>query len=95
MHRSNYLPLIVSLMASAEKAKVMNNEKTSSVDLEINEIRKEECVIINVIYKSRTRDCILMFAVTYLKNHDFIIILCNSAILYQLWGMRNREHTEL
>lgn len=33
-------------MASAEKAKVMNNEKTSSVDLEINEKRKEECVII-------------------------------------------------
>lgn len=51
MHRSSYLPLIVSLMASAEKAKVMNNEKTSSVDLEINEIRKEECVIINVIFK--------------------------------------------
>lgn len=51
MHRSNYLPLIVSLMASAEKAKVMNNEKTSSVDLEINKIRKEECVIINVIFK--------------------------------------------
>lgn len=46
MHRSSYLPLIVSLMASAEKAKVMNNEKTSSVDLEINEKRKEECVII-------------------------------------------------
>lgn len=46
MHSSNYLPLIVSLMASAEKAKVMNNEKTSSVDLEINEKRKEECVII-------------------------------------------------
>lgn len=71
-------------MASAEKAKVMNNEKTSSVDLEINEKRR-----------IRTRDCILMFAVTSLKNHDFIIILCNSAILYQLWGIRNREHTEL
>jgi hypothetical protein len=27
------LPLIVSFMASAEKAKVMNREKTSSVDL--------------------------------------------------------------
>lgn len=36
-----------------------------------------------------------MFAVTYLKNHDFIIILCNSAILYQLWGMRNREFNTL
>lgn len=50
MHRSNYLPLIVSLMASAEKAKVMNNEKTSSVDLEINEKRRM-CYYFNVIFK--------------------------------------------
>lgn len=50
MHRSSYLPLIVSLMASAEKAKVMNNEKTSSVDLEINEKRRM-CYYFNVIFK--------------------------------------------